>query len=212
MSAISTVSGRCAVFAVLLALNACSAAPVRYYTLLGPAGNPAAADGPAAFAIDVRRVHVPLQVDQPELVVRQGSGEMMLAEKRHWSAPLGEEVRSALAAALAQRLAAPDVTQVSAAKGLPVYQLAVDVQRFDAWLAHQVIVEAVWTVSIGKGARAPADIRSWTCTSRVEQTVDAGYEPLVLGAQQAVVQLAAEISLLIRAAEDRPGTAHCPGS
>ena len=68
----------------------------------------------------MQHVRVPAQVDQPELVVRQGAGELALVETRQWIAPLKDEIRGALSAALTQRLHAHDVAGVSAPAPVPV--------------------------------------------------------------------------------------------
>lgn len=192
-----------------LALGACGSDPTHFYTLLRPAAPADAPAGQGAYAIDVQRVRVPPQVDQPELVVRRGEGEVTLVETRRWVAPLGEEVRGALSAALSRTLGVRDVAQVGAPAGLPVYRIAVDVQRFDGWLAHEVGLEAVWTVSALATPQTAA--RRWTCASRIGETVAPGYEALVAGAQRAVERLAAEIAARVRAAQADAADAACPG-
>src|SRR3546814_17209855 len=93
---------------------------------------------------------------------------------------LTAELRTRLHTLVIACLASPD--------GLPVYRVFVDVQRLDSWLAHSVSLHAVWTVvgpAVGTGT-AP----SWTCASHVSEPVTAGYEPLVIGAQQGLARVA----------------------
>lgn len=196
----------------LPAFAACSADRTHFYTLLQPEPATATVAGGAAFAIDVQHVRVPAQVDQPQLVVRQGAGELALVETRQWIAPLKDEMRGALSAALTQRLHAHDVAGVAAPAGMPVYQVTVDVQRFDGWLAHSVGIDAVWTVRAGGDVDAQRVRTSWTCASHAGVAVGSGYEPLVVGAQQAVAQIAAQIATLIEAAQRDAGTAGCPAA
>lgn len=185
--------------AVTLSATACSSDPTHFYTLLKPETAAPSPAGGAAFAIDVQQVRVPAQVDQPELVVRQGTGELALVETRLWIAPLKDEMRGALSAELSERLHVHDVAGVTAPGGLPIYRVTVDVHRLDSWLAHSVSLDAVWTVS---APAADAGGRpSWTCASQLRQTVQAGYEPLVVGAQQALAQLAVDIASVIAAAQ-----------
>lgn len=199
--------------AALPALAACSADRTHFYTLLQPEPATAAIAGGAAFAIDVQHVRVPAQVDQPELVVRQGAGELALVETRQWIAPLKDEIRGALSAALTQRLRAHDVAGVSAPAGLPVYRVTVDVQRFDGWLAHSVGIDAVWTVLADGGDGADGTRKSWTCASHAGVAVGGGYEPLVIGAQRAIAQIAAQIATLIDAVQrGDAGGVRCPSA
>lgn len=192
-----------------LAISACSSDRTHFYTLLKPADAAPSLAGGAAFAIDVQHVRVPAQVDQPELVVRQGTGELALVETRQWIAPLRDEMRAALSAALSERLHAHDVADVAAPSGMPVYRVIVDVQRLDGWLAHSVSLDAVWTV-VGPTASGPAP--SWTCASDVRESVKSGYEPLVVGTQQAVAHVAVDIAGVIEAAQrlGASGAVRCP--
>src|SRR3546814_20600554 len=70
--------------AAALTTTACSSDRTHFYTLLKPDTAAPAIAGGAAFAINVQSLRVPAQVDQPELVVRQGEGELALVETRQW--------------------------------------------------------------------------------------------------------------------------------
>lgn len=184
---------------IALTATACSSDRTHFYTLLKPDTAAPAIAGAAAFSINLQSVRVPAQVDQPELVVRQGKGELALVETRQWIAPLKDEMRGALSAELSTRLHAHDVAGLTVPGGLPVYRVLVDVQRLDGWLAHSVSLDVVWTVvgpAVGAGS-AP----TWTCASRVSTPVNAGYEPLVIGVQQALAQVATDIASVIEAAQ-----------
>lgn len=197
--------------AMILSATACSSERTHFYTLLKPDTAPPSLAGAAAFAIDVQAVRVPAQVDQPQLIVRQGKGELALVETRQWIAPLKDEMRGALSAELGERLHVHDIAGLATSGSLPVYRVIVDVQRLDGWLAHSVSLDAVWTVlgpATGAGS-AP----SWTCASQVREPVPAGYEPLVIGVQQALAQVAADIAGLIEAAQrGAPSAAACPAA
>lgn len=189
--------------AATLLLAACSGQRTHFYTLVRPA--PALAATTAGFAIDVQPLRLPAQVDQPELVVRQGDGAVALVETRRWISPLPEEARGALVAELTRRLGVRDVSRVAAPAELPLYRVLVDVQRLDAWLARGAEVEAVWTViASGNDARSSR----WTCVSATHVDAAAGYEALVLGIQQALDRVAADIAALI-AVHRRGGSPQC---
>lgn len=194
----------------VLGVAACSGeAPTRFYTLVRPTPVAPLAAGQAAFAIDVQPVRVPAQVNQPELVVRQGNGEVALVETRRWIAPLPDEVRGALVAELGAALGTQDVSQVAPPPGVPVYRVLVDVQRLDAQLAASVRLDAVWTVL---DVSAPGALKArWTCSTRVTAPVGAGYDALVDGAQSGLARLAADIAGVVETAQRDRAAVRCPG-
>ena len=192
-----------ACIAVLL-LSACAADPLHFHTLLADT-QPAPARE-AGFAIDVQRVRVPAQVDHPELVLRASDGQLVRIENRRWSAPLPDEVRGALAAALSSQLGAADVSSVAAIPERPLYRVVLDVQRFDAREAQGVALTAVWSLRLIDGGK---ERQIWTCASRVERPAAAGYEALVGAAQDAVAGVATDIAALIDAAQRDARHAAC---
>ena len=185
------------------ALAGCSAAPTRYYTLVAPPpAHQSAAH--AAFAIDVQSVAVPAQVDQPSLVVRQGQGQLALAEKHQWIAPLPNEIRDALSAALSTQLGAADLHGDAAPKGEPVWRIGVDVQRFESELNRHSVIDAVWSL------RKLGDARpSLVCSSQIEESVGTGWPALIAGHQRALQQLATTIATRVSALQSGVA-AQCP--
>jgi hypothetical protein len=170
-----------------LALAACASAPVHYYTLVAPA--PAAGDTApaAAFQFELLPVGVPAQVDQPQLVIRQGGqGAVPLGSER-WIAPLAQEVRGALSADLAQALHTQDVSGLPGG-GKPRLRIKVDLRRFDSAPGDYALIDAAWSLRLLPGEAALA------CTSQVREPVGAGYDALVEGHQHALARLAAQIA------------------
>lgn len=184
-----------AVATLALVLGACgSVPPVRYYTLVPPAGGlvpPAGGDAIAApsaraFQFELLPVTVPAQVDQPQMVVRQGGQGVSVLQGQRWIAPLGDEVRGALSADLARDFHAQDVTGLPA-EGGSVVRIKLDLRRFDSVPGSYAYIDAAWSVRPLKGGEPLA------CTSRVSETVGEGYDALVQGHQQAINQLAGQI-------------------
>lgn len=181
--------------AAALTLAACGGSvPVRYYTLVPPADGyvPTATQAaitapPAPFQFELLPVSVPAQVDQPQLVVRQGGQGVAVLDGQRWIAPLGDEVRSALSADLARQLHTQDVSGLPAS-GKPVLRIKVDLRRFDSVSGGYALIDAAWSVRPLKGNTA------LSCTSRVQETVGEGYDALVQGHQRAMDQLAAQIA------------------
>jgi len=183
-----------ALVAAALVLGACrGSAPTHYYTLLPPAADVAPATGAAGgFQFELLPVSVPAQVDQPQLVVRQGGQGVAMLQGERWIAPLGDEVRSALSADLTRDFHAQDVSGMPGQGKLAV-RIKLDVRRFDSVPGSYAYVDAAWSVRPLKGGEPLA------CTSRISEPVGAGYDALVQGHQQAIAHLAGQIGTVAAA-------------
>jgi len=192
-----------------VALAGCSASsPVRYHTLVAPPSAPAAATAPAAgYMIEVLPVTVPPQVDQPQLMLRTGTGQLMAQYSDRWSSALPEEFRDALSDALTRRLGVPDVRVIKPLGDLPVWRVQVDVQRFESAPGSASVVEATWRVRRA-GQDAAAAVPGLLCRSRVDVPVSqaqgdavpgSASDALVRAHQQAVALLGATIASAIEA-------------
>lgn len=202
---IHLLSRRLGPIAAALALGACASAPTHYYTLIAPVTEAPAATSPG-LPFELLPVSVPPQDDQPQLVIRQGGQGVALLDGHRWIAPLGDEIRGALSADLAQALGRPDVSGL-AHEGARVARIKVDVRRFDSQPGSYALLEAAWSVRV-MGGDAPE--RTLACTSRFNQPVAGGYDALVQGHQQALGRLAGEVADAVRALA--AGSARCPGS
>ncbi len=212
-----------ALLAVALAgLVACASAPLHYYTLIapdtvGPAApvQPISADPASAtsnrggLAFELLPVSVPAQVDQPQLVVRDGEQRMLLLDGERWIAPLGDEVRSALAADLARSLPGHDVSGLPAGTQ-PRLRIRFDVRRFDSQPGQYAVLGGSWSVREVNGKRTGSD-RSLNCNTTVHESVAPGYPALVQGHQRALSQVARQIATAARALSTG-GSAVCPAS
>ncbi len=195
-----------------LLLAACASAPLHYYTLVAPAGEPAGgqvvpmADASMAPSLpfELLPVGVPAQVDQPQLVVREGGQGVALLGSERWIAPLGDEVRSALSADLARELRSADVSGLPG-NGKPLLRIKLDVRRFDSQPGGYALIEGAWSVRLLHAAQ-PATL---SCSSRVSEAVGPGYPALVQGHQRAIARLAAQIATAARALGDGQSPA-CP--
>jgi uncharacterized lipoprotein YmbA len=183
----------------VLALAACASAPLHYYTLVSPAseltGGPVSpsAESGAALPFELLPVSVPAQVDQPQLVVREGGQGVALLEGERWIAPLGDEVRSALSADLARELHSQDVSGLPG-NDKPLLRIKLDVRRFDSQPGSYALIEGSWSLRLLHGTHQAGV----SCTSRVSETVGPGYDALVQGHQQALARLAAQIAAAAR--------------
>jgi len=197
-------------FAACIALAAlasgCGSAPVtRFHTLLGPPlGQPAASEA-SQIAWELLPVAVPVQVDQPQLVVRADDGTLALRENERWIAPLADEYRAALVDRLTQALGTPP-SLAEAPKGRRLWRLRVDVQRFDSMPGRYALEELNWSLRPAEAAGGDALL---ACHGQVEVPVAADYPALAAGHRQAVERFAAAIAASLRALDaGRP--ANCP--
>ena len=115
-----------------LGLAACSSAPTRYYTLMPPVTEGSAAARNANLQFEMSTVRIPVQVDQPQLVVRQDSGTLAILETQWWGATLVDELRSAL------------VDQLSNSPVQGRHSVRVDVQRFDSVPGQYALMDVEW--------------------------------------------------------------------
>lgn len=183
--------------AATLGLAGCASAPLHYYTLMSPAGGTAAAAAPAPYPFELLPVTVPAQVDVPQLVVREGGQGMLPLEGQRWIAPLGDEVRGALAADLARALGVSDMSGLPG-NGQPRLRVTLDVRRFESVPGDHALIDAAWSLRLVGGSGGQDAL---TCSSRISEPVAAGYDALVAGHQQALATLAGRIATTARAYE-----------
>ncbi len=185
---------RCLSIACLgLLLGACSSAPTHFYTLVAPGHAAPGAPAAAPYRIAVLPVTVPAQVDQPQMVVRQGSARVALLEGERWIAPLGDEIRTAISDALMRKLGTRDVYGLAGDGDEPLYRIKVDVGRFESVPASHTLLVASWSVHArdGKG-------QALQCTSRIREPVGPGYAALADGHQRGLQALALDIAGVVR--------------
>ena len=176
-----------------LALAACASAPLHYYTLIAPASDTPASAVTLSLPFELLPVSVPAQVDQPQLVVREGGQGVALLGSERWIAPLSDEVRSALSADLARELRSQDTSGMPG-NDKPMLRIKLDLRRFDSQPGSYALIEGAWSVRLLHGAH-PAAL---ACTSRINETVGPGYDALVQGHQRAIGVLAAQIAAAAR--------------
>jgi uncharacterized lipoprotein YmbA len=195
--------------AIALALTACASAPLHYYTLVPPAGDVGESTAPAGGAsmpFELLAVSVPPQVDQPQLVVREGGQGVALLDGERWIAPLADEVRGAMSADLSRELHAQDVSSLPG-NDKPLLRIKLDVRRFDSQPGSYALIEASWSLRVMHGEHE----NGIACSSRVNETVGPGYDALVQGHQRALAELAGQIAVAARSLGNGQA-AVCPAS
>lgn len=176
--------------ALVLGLSACTSTPVHYYTLLAPAGAPKTDEQAVDFLIEVLPVGIPAQLDQPQLVVRQGKSGLAVLENERWAAPLSDELRHALSTALTHHLQTQDIAGLAKPTGKSVLRIKLQIRRFDSWPGQKVGLEAGWSL----GFADDANNARMVCGAQLEELAPGGYSELVRAQQRAIDALATKIA------------------
>ena len=163
---------------------ACTSAPIRYYTLIPQPDKPLQA-AQATLAIDVRVVHIPTELNRPELMVRTGPTETTLLDNEQWASPMKDEIKDAVRLELQRRLGGmtrpPSFTKLT---------IDIDVQRLEAELGRYALLEASWRANLSGADQPPSGARATTCTFRTEEEIRSGYAGMVEGYQREIGTLA----------------------
>ena len=177
------------VLVACLTLTACSSAPTHYYTLM-PATDSPTTQTVVPFQYELTTVNVPAQVDQPQIVVRQGESGVQILETERWASPLADEVRSALRHHLRLQMGRADSAGVARDSGLQNASIQVDMRRLEMVPGRYALIEAVWSLR-NTGGAGPR--RSLSCTSVIRQEATAEMGALVLAHQQLIRELSVRI-------------------
>lgn len=173
----------------------CASTPSHFYTL-SATGAPAA--GPqAGFSVSVGPVSVPAAVDRLPIVVRTGPNQVYISEFDRWASPLKADIPRVVAGNLASMLGTAQVTVFPASSAADAsYRVRIDILRFESEPDRAATLDALWTVSAGKGEQTRR-----SRTTLAEATQGPGYGDLVAAHSCALGQLSAEIAAAIREME-----------
>lgn len=206
----STLRNSLLALACVLGVTACASTPTHYYTLIAPATPAPANVSQAPFQFEMQAVLMPVQVDQPPLVIRQGDGSLAILENERWGAPLGDEFHDALTGQLERRLGSRDLAGLPKQSDQPVLSVRTDVRRFESVLDQYALIDVVWNLSLrGSGAGPGAKRQTLTCSSVIRQSAGIGMESLVVAHQKAVSTLADTIARTATQWSRQPD-ARCP--
>jgi uncharacterized lipoprotein YmbA len=218
---------RLLIVAMAAQLAACGSSPVvRFHTLL-PADSPAPRALPAgdsdttgnttgnatgnttALVVSLSTITVPTQVDQPQWLVRLPDDTLALLEQDRWAGPLRDELRSALLEVLVARWGAVDArtaAQGQTAGQAAVWQITLDVSRFESTPGREARLDSRWSATTGQpGAPSAA------CGSTLRESAADGLAALAQAHRRAVARLGDEIGQQLQALQ-RGEAARCPGT
>lgn len=197
----------CRVLACVLAtgvIAGCSTTqPSQYYTLMPPSVSQTDAAGPKGkppgYAISVQHVALPEQVDRPQIVITDpDSTQVTPLNSSLWASPLSDEIRNALSDALSRRLGVLEISASAAPASLPVWRVALNIQRFESLYGRRAVLDATWRLTPlnqrGKKTRL--------CRAEMQVPVEAGMSAMVGGHRQALQAFAEVIANQIEGRAD----------
>ena len=188
-----------------LGLSACSSPVTHYYTLqdTAPSAPPHSVNAP--FQFEMLAVRMPVQVDQPQLVVRQDRGNLAILENDRWSAPLADEFHDALTDRLERQLGTRDLAGLPKDSQRPILSVQTDVRRFDSLPGQYALVDVVWSLGL-RTAGQPR--KTLTCASQIREASGLELSSLVVAHQRVIDKLAIQIATTSR--NWAQGTGGCP--
>lgn len=181
------------VLGVAALLSGCAATAPQYYSLQAPAMAAGEHERQVVtdYVISVQPVVIPEQLARPQIVVARAEGaEVVPLNAALWAGPLEAQIRDALADSLSRRLNVVDIG-FSRGEGTPVWNIFVDVQRFDSLYAQEVRQEWVWRMEPQGMSRGMV---KRVCAAQIGIPIEEGMSALVAGHRRSLDVLAGLIA------------------
>lgn len=179
-------------------LAGCAATqPTSFYTLAPVTEPDVAKRATNGLVIGLGPITLPQYLDRPGIVTREGANRMRLADLHQWAEPLEPLLTRIMAEDLYALLDAGDVIPIPQRGDIPLDRVVeVDIGRFDADAAGQVVLDARWRIYQGDNETLLASGRS--------QVAEQGapvpdYTAIVAAMSRAVGQVSEEIARAIAA-------------
>ena len=193
--------------AILLAACASSGPAVHLYSLM-PAEPPArvAMAGTAIpLALDL---HLPAQVEQPQLLVRLPDDSLMSLEQERWAGPLRDEMRGALFEELGAKFG---IVESRAGGSIAPVRVSLDIRRFDSVPGREARIEGAWIATAPTPVGTAPKQAPMRCDWLYRESAGGGVSALPEAHRRAVVRLADAIGTAVVAAS-RGAPVACPAS
>jgi uncharacterized lipoprotein YmbA len=135
-------------------------------------------------------VMVPERLARPQLVIgiKGQESQLLILEQARWSSHFGQELRDALAAAIADEIGAINEIRGSRPPNQTVYRIAIVLSQFDATLDDRVNARFDWTITHAAQANSVA------CSLGISEAAGASIESMVKGTRRVVATVAKRIS------------------
>jgi uncharacterized lipoprotein YmbA len=145
----------------------------------------------AKVHIGVGPITVPKYLDRYPIVKRSAGSEVIIDDLYRWAEPLADNMTRVMASNLSHLLGVEDVSVYPWQNPDKIdYQVAVDVQRFDADMNNNVVLNAHWTIN-GKACKHALYEQQ---TSIREKADNGDYATLVSTESKAIEKLSQEIA------------------
>jgi len=168
-------------------------APTRFY-VLAP-GEMAAVAGPGALTVGLGPVGLAAYLDRPQIVTRPAADKIDIGEFDQWGEPLRDGISRVLAEDLARQMPSARIS-VFPWRGLEqiLYQVVVDVTRFDGTAGGDLALEARWRILDAAGKEIAVKT-----TRLTEPTGSPGYSATVSAMSRALARLSRDIAQALAA-------------
>jgi len=166
-----TPAARAALFVLMVTVTGCFGGGPKpaFYTLSAASG---AAAGPASAAkptlgLAVGPIEFPRYLDRPEIVSRDGSHTLIVADAHRWGGSLRSDILRVVADDLGRLLGTPRVVVYPTEPRFKAdYRVLLDVREFERIPGGNVVLRVRWTIeSAGDGEAVAVE------ESRIEQPV-----------------------------------------
>lgn len=160
-------ASRLAMVAILVeALAGCGHSPPTRYITLSAAPVIAPRITTQIAPIQLTAVHIPAELDRPEVVTQAAGNQLTIDETDRWGAPLGQMMRGALAQDLLARLPAGSFVLPESPAPPNTRTLVVTVLSAKADASGTYTLQAAWTLLAGQPSRVAAS-EQVTLTSNI---------------------------------------------
>lgn len=176
--------------------SGCTSVPIRYYTLTPPAVPGTNVAISPALPADAVSVDLPAQDNRLEMIVRDGTDELVPLDNEQWASPLADQIRDAVRMELQRELS--ESPPFASGRDAAAIRVRIDVQRMDAELERYTVLEAIWMVSL-TGSTLSGRIGAQTCFFRSYDPISGGYADVVQSYQQEVKTLSEDIGAEVSA-------------
>ncbi|MBW2293984.1 MAG: membrane integrity-associated transporter subunit PqiC [Deltaproteobacteria bacterium] len=187
-----------AVLTALMAIGCLGGSPaVEYYTFETVAGlaDDAASEAGPELAVSVGPVHLPGYLDRQQIATRPGGSRVRYDEFHRWAGVLDSEIPRALADNLRILLASNRIVAYPTTAPFALdYRVVIEIERFDAALAGDAVLQARWSILSDSGGDALAVERS----DLKGQVGSSGYSDLAVAHSELLADLSRSVAAKLR--------------
>ena len=177
---------------VLLWIFGCAgrSSPADFYTLTAMHQPQPARTSQGGMAIAIGPVTIPAALDRSQIVTRDGTNKIHLAENHRWAGPLQQDIAAVLADNISGMLKSERVAPFTREDLFePTHRVIVDITRFDGQLDKEIILDVVWSIKKITDNKPLVMRRSF-----VQETVSSPtYDDFVAAQSKALATLSEEI-------------------